>query len=143
MQRTYYFLAEGEDRAPEPVERAFRVISGVIQNASRLLRPGVKGWEVDHVARETFQREGLAEWGFALGHQIGRAVHDGGCLLGPRWDRYGQRPYDTVEPGQVYTLEIATNVPGYGRVSLEEDVVVTADGCEFLSPPQTEPILIG
>ncbi len=143
MQRTYYILAEGEDEAPEPVQRAFRIISGVIQDAAKRLKPGVKGWEVDQVARETFEREGLEEWGFALGHQIGRAVHDGGCLLGPRWDRYGQRPYDTVEESQVFTLEIATNVPGYGRVSLEEDVVVTSDGCDFLSPPQIEPILIG
>ncbi len=143
MQRTFYFLAEGEQRAPEPVERAFRIISGVIQDAAKMLKPGVAGWEVDQIARETFKSEGLEEWGFALGHQIGRAVHDGGCLLGPRWDRYGQRPYDTVEEHQVFTLEIATNVPGFGRVSLEEDVVVTADGCEFLSPPQTEPILIG
>lgn len=143
MQRTFYVLRDGERRAPEPVERAFRVISGVIQDAAKMLRPGVAGWEVDHIARATFAREGLDEWGFALGHQIGRAVHDGGCLLGPRWDRYGQRPFDSVEENQVFTLEIAMNVPGYGRVSLEEDVVVTGTGCEFLSPPQTEPILIG
>ncbi|MGA7671802.1 MAG: Xaa-Pro peptidase family protein [Nitrolancea sp.] len=143
MQRTYYLLAEGETDAPAPVEDAFRIISGVIQDAAKILKPGVAGWEVDRVARETFEREGLEEWGYALGHQIGRAVHDGGCLLGPRWERYGQRPYDLVEQDQVFTLEIATNVPGYGRVSLEEDVVVTEDGCEFLSPPQTEPILIG
>lgn len=143
MQRTYYLLADGEEHAPQPVERAFEIISGVIQDAARVLKPGVKGWEVDRVARETFEREGLEEWGFALGHQIGRAVHDGGCLLGPRWERYGRRPFDTVEAGQVFTLEIAMNVPEYGRVSLEEDVVVTPDGCEFLSPPQSRPILIG
>jgi Xaa-Pro aminopeptidase len=143
MQRTFYFLCSGEGRAPEPVQRAFRIISGVIQDAARILKPGVAGWEVDRVGRETFEREGIEEWGFALGHQIGRAVHDGGCLLGPRWDRYGQRPYDLVEEGQVFTLEIAMNVPDYGRVSLEEDVVVTASGCEFLSPPQIDPILIG
>ncbi len=143
MQRTYYLLGEGESDAPAAVTDAFRVISGVIQDAARVLKPGVAGWEVDQVARTTFEREGIEEWGYALGHQIGRAVHDGGCLLGPRWERYGQRPYDLVEANQVFTLEIAMNVPGYGRVSLEEDVVVTADGCEFLSAPQTEPILIG
>ncbi len=136
-------MAEGEEQAPEPVERAFKIISGIIQDAAKLLKPGLKGWEVDQIARQTFDREGIEEWGFALGHQIGRAVHDGGCLLGPRWERYGQRPFDTVEENQVFTLEIAMNVPEFGRVSLEEDVVVTADGCEFLSPPQTEAILIG
>ena len=33
----------------------------------------------------------------ATGHQIGRAVHDGGTLLGPKWERYGEAPYDVVE----------------------------------------------
>ncbi|MCM8749172.1 Xaa-Pro peptidase family protein [Thermomicrobiaceae bacterium CFH 74404] len=143
MQRTFYFLAEGETAAPEPVLRAFDLVSGAIQAAAEALRPGVMGWEVDQVAREIFARAGAEEWKFGLGHQVGRAVHDGGCLLGPRWERYGRRPYDRVEPDQVYTLELGVSVPGYGRVSLEEEVIVHASGCEFLAPPQREPILIG
>lgn len=143
LQRTFYFLRPGETSAPPEVERAFGIISGAIQAAAEALKPGVQGWEVDQVARDIFAREGVPPWEFGLGHQVGRAVHDGGCLLGPRWERYGQRPYDRVEKDQVYTLEIGMTVPGYGRVNLEEDVVVTADGCEFLTPPQREPILIG
>ncbi len=143
MQRTFYFLAEGETAPPEPVLRAFDLVAGAIQAAAEALRPGVMGWEVDQVARELFARAGAEEWRFGLGHQVGRAVHDGGCLLGPRWERYGQRPYERVEPDQVYTLELGVSVPGYGRVSLEEEVIVHASGCEFLAPPQREPILIG
>lgn len=143
MQRTYYMLREGEQDAPEPVQQAFRLVAGAIREAARALRPGVQGWEIDAVAREMFAREGADDWAFALGHQLGRACHDGGCVLGPRWERYGGRPYETVEQDEVYTLEIGVTVPGYGRVSLEEDVLVTADGCEFLAPPQEKPILIG
>jgi Xaa-Pro aminopeptidase len=102
----------------------------------------VQGWEVDNVARKIFGREGLEEWRFALGHQMGRACHDGGTLLGPRWERYGNRPYGRVEKDEVYTLEIGCGVPGYGRVNLEEDIVVTEDGCEFLAPPQREMIVL-
>jgi len=143
MQRTFYLLAEGETEAPEPVARGFRIISGIIRAAADRLKPGIAGWEVDQVCREAFAREGIAEWGFALGHQMGRAVHDGGTLLGPRWERYGQQPYGIVEENEVYTLEIGMTVPGYGWLSLEDDVVVTATGCEFLCKPQTKPILIG
>jgi Xaa-Pro aminopeptidase len=98
---------------------------------------------VDAAARRVLEEYGAETWNYALGHQMGRACHDGGTVLGPRWDRYGQRPYDTIEESQVYTLEIGFNVEGYGRVQLEEDVVVTENGCEFLTVPQRELILIG
>jgi Xaa-Pro aminopeptidase len=143
MQRTFYLLADGETEAPEPVARGFRIISGIIRAAADRLKPGIAGWEVDQVCREAFAREGITEWGFALGHQMGRSVHDGGTLLGPRWERYGQQPYGIVEENEVYTLEIGMTVPGYGWLALEDDVVVTANGCEFLCEPQTTPILIG
>jgi Xaa-Pro aminopeptidase len=143
MQRTFYLLTEGETDAPEPVAQGFRLISGIIRSAAERLKPGIAGWEVDQVCREAFAREGVAEWGFALGHQMGRSVHDGGTLLGPRWERYGHQPYGLVEENEVYTLEIGMTVPGYGWLSLEDDVVVTANGCEFLCEPQTKPILIG
>lgn len=143
MQRTFYLLAENETDPPEPVARGFRIISGIIRAAADQLKPGIAGWEIDQICREAFAREGIAEWGFALGHQMGRAVHDGGTLLGPRWERYGQQPYGLVEENEVYTLEIGMTVPGYGWLSLEDDVVVTATGCEFLCEPQTKPILIG
>jgi Xaa-Pro aminopeptidase len=142
MQRTYYFLAPGETDAPAEVKRHFAIIDRCIQEAAAFIKPGVQGWEVDDVARRIFAAEGLEEWQFALGHQMGRACHDGGTVLGPRWERYGQRPYGRVEQDEVYTLEIGCLVPGYGYVSQEEDIVVTANGCEFLAPPQREVIVL-
>ena len=142
MQRTFYVLRQDEDEVPEEVVRHFNIIDRCIQDAAAFIRPGVAGWEVDNVAREIFASEGLEEWQYALGHQMGRACHDGGTVLGPRWERYGQRPYGIVEENEVYTLEIGWLVPGYGFVSLEEDIVVTSDGCEFLAAPQREVIPI-
>ena len=138
MQRTFYILGPDEQEAPAEVVRHFEIVDEAIQQAAEFIKPGVQGWQVDDVARRIFEREGLAEWRFALGHQLGRACHDGGTVLGPRWERYGDRPYGEVEKDEVYTLEIGCSVPGYGRVSLEEDIVVTEDGCEFLAPPQRE-----
>ena len=74
----------------------------------------------------------------ALGHQLGRSAHDGGTTLAPRWDRYGSAPFGIVEAGNVFTLEYGTAVPGRGYIGLEEDVLVTDDGIEWLSTPQRE-----
>lgn len=142
MQRTYYILGPGENEPPAEVVRHFEIVDRCIQEAANFIRPGVQGWQVDEIARKIFEEEGLEPWNFALGHQMGRACHDGGTVLGPRWERYGDRPYGIVEKDEVYTLEIGCSVPGYGRVSLEEDIVVTEDGCEFLAPPQREVIVI-
>ena len=62
-------------------------------------------------------------------------------MLGPRWPRYGDSPLQPVEVGNVYTLELGV-LTSAGYIGLEEDVLVTAQGCEFLSEFQREPILI-
>lgn len=102
------------------------------------LKPGVSGWEVDAVAREYFTRHGLPEYLHAFGHNVGRVAHDGGVTLGPRWDRYGQTPYMPVEAGNVFAIELGAQVPGKGWIYLEENVLVTEDGAQWLSSPQRE-----
>jgi Xaa-Pro aminopeptidase len=42
-----------------------------------------------------------------------------------------------AEEGNVFTLELGVYVPGRGYIGLEEDMLVTATGCEYLSTPQT------
>jgi Xaa-Pro aminopeptidase len=83
-------------------------------------------------------KAGYPEYQHATGHQLGRTSHDGSTVLGPRWERYGQTPYGVVEAGNVFTLELGVCVPNRGYVSLEEDVLVTPRGIEWLTTPQTE-----
>ncbi len=142
MQRTWYFLKPGETEAPAAVREAFDVVDAVIQTAAQALKPGVRGWKVDKVGRDIFAEAGLAEWPYALGHQIGRIEHDGGTLLAPKWERYGSRPDGIVEKDEAYALEIGTLVEGYGWVSLEENLIVTEHGSEFIVEPQRELMLI-
>jgi Xaa-Pro aminopeptidase len=142
LQRMWYFLEEGETQAPDDVRRAWDACWGAIDAGAALLKPGVRGWEVDAAARQFLVDAGYPEYQHALGHHLGRVAHDGSTLLGPRWDLYGQTPYGIVEAGNVFTLELGTLVPGRGYIGLEEDVLVTENGLEWLSTPQREIWLI-
>lgn len=142
IQRMVYFLAPGEKKPPTNVQKAFDAVRKTITTAAEHLKPGAIGYKIDAVGRQTVTACGYPEYNHALGHQLGRAVHDGGTLLGPRWPRYGQATEGEVEAGNVFTLELGANVPGKGTVSLEEDVLVTERGCEFLTKPQAELICL-
>jgi Xaa-Pro aminopeptidase len=142
IQRMVYILRPGEDRPPDPVLHGFNTVVKAIQTAAQHLLPGKKGLEIDQIARKTITDAGFPEYMYATGHHIGRTVHDGAGILGPAWERYGDTPNYTIEPGHVYTIEPGVALPGYGYIGLEEDVLVTENGAEFLSQPQVELVLI-
>jgi len=135
LQRVY-FVADGSG-IPAAVQRGFDVLVQAIDRARCGMRPGIRGVEIDSGVRGWLASQGFDEFPHALGHQVGRFVHDGFALLGPAWEKYGQRPLAPLEEGMVFTIEPRVTVPGHGTVSVEEMVVVTERGAEFLSAPQT------
>jgi Xaa-Pro aminopeptidase len=142
LQRMWYVLAAGETAPPADVLEVWAHARGALLAGAAVLKPGALGWEVDHAARSYLTAHGLPEYLHAFGHNLGRAAHDGGTLLGPRWERYGETPYRPVQAGNVYAIELMAPVPGKGWISLEEDVLVTEDGVEWLSTPQSDLIIV-
>ncbi|RED65934.1 M24 family metallopeptidase [Cohnella lupini] len=142
IARTVYFLKPDENDAPEDMKFAFQAAYDAISAARLALKPGAIGHEVDGVARQFLLDRGMPEISHATGHQIGRQTHDGGTLLGPRWDRYGSAPYGSVEKNMIFTLE-PTILPGkQPYILLEENLVVTDEGSEYLSSRQESLVLI-
>ncbi|HEY6906875.1 MAG TPA: Xaa-Pro peptidase family protein [Ignavibacteriaceae bacterium] len=138
LQRMWYVLKDGEKNAPAEVQKGFDIIRDAIQKVADALKPGVTGCDMDDIARNYITEKGYEEYPHGLGHQVGRNVHDGGTGLFPRWERYGDTPYMKVEEGQIFTIEPRLPVKEYGVSTLEEEVVITRKGCEFISPPQKE-----
>ena len=142
LQRTWYILRDNENDAPPEVKKGFQVIVDSIQKAADFMKPGSIAYEVDAVARNYIVENGYEEYPHALGHQVGRKAHDGGVILAPRWERYGDIPYKKIGIDEVYTLEPRLTIPSYGIATVEEEIVIRENGVEFLSEPQKEIYLI-
>lgn len=142
LQRTFYVTAGGETEVPAEVRKGFETIVQAVESAKQAMKPGVLGLDIDAVARKIITDAGYTEFPHALGHQVGRFPHDGTALLGPKWDKYAQKPFQRLEEGMVFTIEPRLPVPGRGVVTIEDMVVVTKDGTEWLSTPQKDLIFI-
>ncbi len=141
IQRLAYYPTQHESSPPLELLNAFQLIRDIITETATHCKPGVKGHEIDAIARKMLKDNGYEVYQHALGHQLGRSVHDGGAILGPQWERYGHMPHIPLEEGNVMTLELDITLIGIGCVGLEEDVVVTPDGARFLGPRQMELII--
>ena len=142
LQRTFYIRKHGEEKAPADVVTGFETLIRAIESSRQALKPGVHGHEIDRIAREIVVAAGYKEFPHGLGHQVGRFAHDGTALLGPPWEKYANKPFELIEKGMVFTLEPRLTIPERGIATVEEMVVVTNEGADYLSTPQKELLLV-
>ena len=137
LQRLYYYPEAGEETVPDDLRAAYEDVRAAIDAGHEVLEPGVQGYAVDEAARAELADRGWPAYQHAFGHQVGRNAHDGGALLGPRWDRYGDQPMREVRAGELYTMELGVETE-YGYLGQEEMVRVTDEGTAFVVDPQTD-----
>ncbi len=142
IARTAYVLKPGETAPSEPMQKAFRTVREATEAALAVLKPGAVGKDVDHAARQYVLDRGYPNIFHAVGHQVGRDVHDGGTILGPEKKSYRKAALGTVEEGMVFAIEPTILYEEGPAIISEDNYVVTADGPELLGEPQRELILI-
>lgn len=130
MTRTFA-VGEAEKQAREIYELVLQAnLAGIAA-----VHAGASGVEVDTAARNVIVAAGHGEhFGHGLGHGIGLEVHEA--------PRLSQKSKDTLKPGMVVTVEPGVYLSGYGGVRIEDDVVVTDDGCEIITGFPKEKLLV-
>lgn len=142
IARTCYVLKEGETQASDSMQRAFETIYEAINRALAVLKPNAIGKDVDHAARQYILDAGYQDIFHAVGHQVGRDVHDGGTLLGPEKEQYKGASLGRIEEGMVFAVEPTILYEEGPAIISEENVLVTAEGARLLSRRQESLVLI-
>jgi len=133
----------------EPGAEARRVYGAVLEAqaaAVRAARPGGAVTDVDEAARAVLEAHGLGPaFSHATGHGLGLEIHEEPRVGPRRADIPGVPPAgrdDALEPGVVFTVEPGAYVPGFGGVRIEDDVVVTDHGVEWLTDVPRELLVV-
>jgi Xaa-Pro aminopeptidase len=116
-------------RAGTPEAALFDAVRAAQSAAIASIRAGEPAAAVDAAARDVLDARGFGEaFLHGTGHGLGLEVHEL-----PRISRADSGAADVLEAGMVCTIEPGAYVNGLGGVRLEDDVLVTADGCEVLT----------
>ena len=112
------------------IDEELRTIYSVVEEANAaardLIRPGIEAQEVDRAARRVIQKAGYGEYFIhRTGHGLGLEIHE------PPYIVEGNDL--ALHPGMTFTVEPGIYVPGRGGVRIEDNVLVTEDGCETLT----------
>ena len=113
-------------KIPAKLKEIYDITLAAQQAAIEIIRPDIDAKSVDQTARSLIAAAGYGDqFNHGLGHGIGLNIHEG-PRLSPSFD-------GKLLAGMVVTVEPGIYLPGFGGVRIEDDVLITADGCEVLS----------
>ena len=108
------------------LEEIYNIVKKANMTAISKVRPGVRARDIDKAARDVITEAGYGEYFLhRTGHGLGLSVHE--------------EPFITsvndivLEEGMTFTIEPGIYLEGIGGVRLEDDILVTKDGCRVLT----------
>lgn len=130
MTRTVFLGAPRKKLA-----RAYEAVSAALEEAEKIVKPGITCQEVDAAARKTLMRYKLDQYfTHSTGHGVGLEIHEMPRIMTKQPQMLSERSVITIEPG-VY-------LPGVGGIRIEDLAVVRKDGPEILTLPRKELLVL-
>ena len=122
MTRTFIFGA-----ASKRQHQIHETVKQAQQKAFNIIRPGIPAKTVhDQVQRFIDGTHFKGCFIHSTGHSLGLSVHDPGVSLSSNCDVI-------LEENMVLTVEPGIYIQGFGGVRIEDDILITKNGCERLT----------
>ncbi len=129
ITRTFIFNKEKID--PEilaKMEEIIKVVKDAQVMAIRAVKPGMKGRDIDKVARDYIENFGGGKYKgmfiHSLGHSVGLEVHDGAG--------FSPGEETVLKEGMVITVEPGIYINGFAGARIEDDILITKDGASVI-----------
>lgn len=115
----------------DELKRVYQVVRDAQEKALGSAKSGMKAKSLDAVARKHIAAQGLGKYfSHSLGHGLGLEVHE--------LPRVSKLSTDTLETGNVITVEPGVYIPGVGGVRIEDDVLIENGSCRVLNSSTKE-----
>lgn len=106
-------------------KKVYNAVRQAQQAAIKMIKAEVEITKVDAAARKVIAEHDLPVYGHGTGHGLGLEIHEGPVVAQKRKGR--------LKAGQVITIEPGVYIPGKLGVRIEDDIIVTRNGCKILS----------
>ncbi len=106
--------------------KVYDIVLGAQLATLAIIKQGMTGGEVDHLARTVIEQAGYGEaFGHGLGHGVGLASHE--------QPRLGPKSLERLADGMVFTIEPGIYLAGWGGVRIEDVVVMEESKIKVIS----------
>jgi Xaa-Pro aminopeptidase len=118
LTRTFAMSKQADDLLKE----IYDIVLHAQISALQACKPGVATKEIDKIARDIITSAGYGEYfKHGTGHGLGVLIHEA--------PRLNQLSTEVLREGMVVTVEPGIYIPTLGGVRIEDDVLITKDGC--------------
>ncbi|WP_077624375.1 M24 family metallopeptidase [Sediminibacillus massiliensis] len=119
----------------EKWKEIYHIVHEALARQTQGIKAGLSAKEADSLSRDYITSQGYGEfYGHGSGHGIGLEIHENPFM--------STRSTDTLEADMVITIEPGIYLPNEAGVRIEDDVLVTDEGCEILTGSTKDMIVL-